>query len=111
MVVVPQERAALSPETVAAFEQRYWVVVRDGLTLHRSLHARDPSTCAKKRKKLLPTHRLLLRFKTFKRAALRFLLDFEVPFTNNLAEQDLRMRKVKAKLSGGFRALAVAVSL
>jgi len=50
-----------------------------------------------------PAHNLLLRFKTFAKATLRFLTDFAVPFTNNLAEQDLRMMKLKAKISGGFR--------
>ena len=34
---------------------------------------------------------------------LRFLVDFDVPFTNNLAEQALSMMKVKMKISGGFR--------
>jgi transposase len=55
------------------------------------------------RKKQRPAHNLLNRFKTFKEETLRFLTDFEVPFTNNLPEQDLRMMKAKMKISGGFR--------
>ena len=97
--------SGLAPETIKSFEDRYWSAVREGLALHRNLPTFDPSTKPKKRRKQRPAHNLLIRFKTFKEATLRFLADFAVPFTNNLAEQDLRMMKVKAKISGGFRTL------
>jgi transposase len=100
-----QGASALPAKTIRAFERRYWAAVQEGLALHRNLPAFDPSTNPKKRKKQRPAHNLLIRFKTFKEATLRFLTDFAVPFTNNLAEQDLRMMKVKVKISGGFRTL------
>lgn len=104
-----QGAASLGPETIKAFEDRYWAAVREGLALHRSLPAFDSSPNSKTRKKQRPAHNLLIRFKGFKEATLRFLTDFTVPFTNNLAERDLRMMKVKMKISGGFRTSKGAV--
>ena len=50
-------------------------------------------------------HNLALRLQKFKEDVLRFWHDPDVPFTNNLAECDLRMMKVRQKISGGFRTL------
>lgn len=48
-------------------------------------------------------HNLLLRLRQCKADVLRFSEDFDVPFTNNQAEQDIRMMKLRMKISGGFR--------
>lgn len=46
---------------------------------------------------------LLERLRDFEVDVLRFMVDNDVPFSNNLAENDLRMTKVQQKISGCFR--------
>jgi transposase len=51
---------------------------------------------------------LARRLRDDKAAILRVLYDTSIPFTNNLAERDQRMVKVKMKVSGGFRSMRMA---
>jgi len=46
---------------------------------------------------------LIDRLERHRESVLAFLRKEEVPFTNNRAEQAIRMTKVKEKISGGFR--------
>ena len=61
---------------------------------------------ARKRRGRVPRrtgHNLLLRLRVRKVDVFGFLSDPTVPLTNNLAERDGRMMKLRQKISGGFR--------
>lgn len=100
---VAQARAAgqtaLSPRQCAGYEAAYTRWVNEGSRANP-----PPKPTGKRgRPKQAPARNLLDRLDTHREAMLAFLHDFRVPFDNNQAERDLRMLKVKHKVSGCFR--------
>jgi transposase len=94
----------LPPERLAEFEQRYVALLKEGESLNPPP---DPPPNGR-RPKQTPPRNLLDRLRDHQREALAFMYDFRVPFDNNQGERDLRMMKVKQKISGGFRTLGGA---
>src|SRR3954464_5763916 len=98
----------LDPRLVAQFRRRYDIIVTEGLAFHQDQPPlATPATNGGRTRRGRPPrrtgHNLLLRLSTRKDDVLRFLDDPAVPFTNNQAERDGRMMKVRQKISGGFR--------
>jgi transposase len=92
----------LKPALIALIERRYDTVLAEGTAFHEG----QPALAKTRRRGRPPRrvgHNLLLRLSTRKPDVLRFLTDPSVPFTNNLAERDGRMMKLRQKISGGFR--------
>lgn len=89
-----------SAEQVIQLTDRYLQIVEQALENCPP----DPIPTGKRgRKKKSEARNLLEMLKENKDEVLRFLTDPEVPFDNNQAERDVRMAKVKMKVSGCFR--------
>jgi transposase len=65
--------------------------------------SQDAGLGARGRLKQSKATNLLKRLRDYRQDVWRFMREDGVPFTNNLAEQALRMSKVKQKISGCFR--------
>lgn len=76
------------------YSLRYDEIIASGLEANKETQGR----IAKKEEKAL-----LNRLKKYKENHLLFLYDFQIHFSNNISEKDLRICKNRQKMAGGFR--------
>jgi len=93
-------------DVVGELLQRYDEILTQAVSFHEAQPPLQPNPDAKKRRgrpKRRTGHNFALRLQKRKTEVIRFLIEPNVPFTNNEAERDLRMGKVRQKVSGCFR--------
>lgn len=95
-------KAKLPPKKLHCFRRKYDKILRDGLKEIPMLqHCELPPK--RGRKKQHSSKNLWDRLFEYREPTLAFMYDFNVPFTNNQGERDIRMVKLKQKISGCFR--------
>jgi transposase len=91
-------QAAVDPETRTKHEDWYRQAAKTGTALN----------AARQGKLQQKRHALATRMKIRESDYLRFARDLRIPFTNNAAEQAIRMSKLRIKISGCMRSMAGA---
>jgi transposase len=100
-IVAKREEKCVTAQEYANLQKRYRnILTRGGKELPEI-----PPKPKGKRGKMAKSdaHNLWERLRKYETAVLLFAKNPHVPFTNNRAERDLRMAKVKQKISGCFR--------
>jgi transposase len=111
--IVDEASLAQTPlvaDVLQAYLTRYQTILDQGFAANPPL-APPPTKHRRKsggRQKQSPARNLLDRLHNQQCSILGFLYDFDVPFDNNQAERDIRMVKLKQKISGTFRSEAGA---
>ena len=106
--VAASETNTVVGEAEIVFRERYRQIIKAGLSemppapeKQKDADGKTKRGRVKKPKEL----NLLERLRDFENDVLLFMVDPEVPFTNNRGENDIRMTKVQQKISGCFRSM------
>ena len=91
---------SLSKGQLQYWSKKYDNLMQVGLCIHPNPKKQKGKRGVIKKSK---TQNMLERFINYKEQILTFAKNFLIPFGNNLAEQAMRMMKVKQKISGCFR--------
>lgn len=83
-------------EKIAEYNKEYDDILANALVENKSIKSKTFLGKAEK---------LRRRLTKYKINHIYFIYDFKVPFDNNLSESDIRVFKIKTKVSGGFRSL------
>lgn len=97
-----QAGGVLTSDRLAAYRLNYDAILAEG----EVANPRAPPSGKRGRTGQSKALNLIDRLRTHADDVWRFASDHHVPFSNNLAEQAVRMPKVKQKVSGGFRTTA-----
>jgi transposase len=108
---VKEAKANGAPRLARSIKRKFLAAYEKALRAGFRFHAtHDPvfERGARGKRKQTKGKNLLDRLRGFQTEVLRFMSNFAVPFTNNQGEQDIRMNKVKQKISGCFRSFTGA---
>lgn len=96
-------KQSLELKRVTHYVKRYQILLKKAWKLNPK-QARDPTRLDTRGIiKQTFTYHLLVRLERYSNDVWRFITNHRVPFDNNRAERDIRMPKLKQKISGCFR--------
>ena len=98
-ILLSTKQTSFEGKTIMDYEKKYDDILKIAIKENESI------TSSFYKDKAMQLYR---RLKKYKENHLAFMKDFEVRFDNNISVRDLRVLKVKTKVSGGFRNISVA---
>lgn len=94
--LIKEGKTVFTEEQLARYTARYDELLEYGMSQNQKTKGKLARSEEKK---------LLKRLMKYKSNHLLFLFDFEVPYSDNMSERDLRKCKNRQKMAGGFRSM------